>query len=146
MEETVLLDERNVRITTAKAQMNGTTYPMAGITSVRTRRESPSMFLPMLLMLGGLCLLFGAFITGSWAFLSFQEGALDPRPVGMCLVGGGLGLGLMMLGAQTSRGAKGRHFVVLGTAGGDRQALSTYDHGFAVAVRQAIEDAITRRG
>lgn len=142
-EEEVLFEQDRVRITTAKAQIHGTTYPMSGLTSVRTVKRVPATGGTFLLgMVGAVCLFFG--------LLSLPMMG-DPQTQGsgvICLVTAG-GSGALILGmAVLSHLTRGpvRWAVLLGTAGGDRQALVTADEDFADAVRQAIEDAITRRG
>jgi hypothetical protein len=144
-EEQVLLEDRGVRITTAKAQMHGTTYPMGGITSVRTRRVAPSPGGPILFGGGGLAVLMGALLVGAVA-LPDEQSPLNPQMMGFAVVLGLGGLALLAVAANAASSAKARHVVVLGTAGGDRQGLSTYDQDFADSVRSAIEEAITRRG
>lgn len=147
VEEQVLLGEpaRGVRITTAKAQLMGTTYPMAGITSVRTRRVAPSPVAPILFGGAALFALCVALLMGAVA-MPDEQGPLNPQ---LMMGAVGLGVGGLLLGgvaANAASSGKVRHVVILGTAGGDRQGLSTYDHQFADAVRGAIEEAITRRG
>lgn len=145
-DEEVLLERDRVKITTTKAQIYGTTYPMNGITSVRTASKTDSPLGAVILLVLGL----GAiFVALSMAGVAFNEEALqETRELAraIALPAGGIGIICAIMGVVGFRQIGTRYLVLLGTAGGDRQALSTRDRGFADEVRQALEDAITRRG
>lgn len=145
--ESVLFEDgaRGVKITTAMAQIAGTTYPISGITSVRTLHRPPSMLLPGLVGTVGACALIVAFLM---AVFVYQLGGANQSPTasGMAVLSAIVGLGALGLVSQMSRGARVAHIVVIGTAGGDKRALSTVDTQFSTNVQNAIEEAIRRRG
>lgn len=126
-----------VRVTTAKVEIKGTTYPVNGITSVGTRVVKGAASHGPLLAICGICgLLFG----GSLLVMS------NTAP-GLFWFGGmaiAAGVFLLVLASQSAPG-RDRTAVILGTAGGDRQALVT-DEDAALSLKSAIETAIERRG
>lgn len=143
MAEELLFEGDGVRITSTRATIYSTTYPINGITSVRVARKSPSIGVPVIVMtcgsfLGFLVLCFG---TSMVSQTGQSPGVMSALVVPGSIVLGSWALGLWMI----SRG-KGTYNVVLGTAGGDRRALGTKDKWFAEDVKDAIERAVIQRG
>lgn len=144
--EEVLFEQGHARVTTTKVQIGGTTYPLNGITSVRTLKRADSPLMGILLLVFGASMLVMAAMCGL-PMLSpdaTQDAATAAAPFFFFFGGGGAIV--LLIGITTMRGLGTRYAVVLGTAGGDRQALVTRDGDFAAEVRDAIEQAITRRG
>ena len=139
MEET-LLEERGVTITTKRAEIWGTTYPISGVTSVGINRVAPSAAFPLILMVSGVL---GFFLTSCISLVAL--GDTDPSAFEVLLVpvlisGSMWGLAFWLL----SRG-KPTYSVMIGTSGGDRQALSTPDMLLAEDIKEALEKAIIQR-
>lgn len=149
MADEVILEDRGVRITTTKALIGRTTYPVNGITSVGDAVERPTLTMPLVVGLGSL-------VFGGLGALELFVALLPPPPGQLVesatamLIGGPL----LMLLATICLGlavrmwltSAPRYFVVIGTAGGERRALGTPDREFAEQVRAAVEEAISRRG
>lgn len=135
--EEVLFQQGHARVTTTKVQIGGTTYPLSGITSVSTKelRETP---LPQL------GLLFGGTAFLLLALLILSNDAVPDKILANLF--GAAGVATMAIGLIWLRSLGARYAVVLGTAGSERAALVTRDQTFATAVRDAVEQAITRRG
>lgn len=128
-EERVLFqDGAIVTITTARAIMMGTTYAMANITSVRAFEEKPT---PGLRALIGLAF----FMGGALATMSG---------------GGAFGWGLMLIGAGLGvwwyLTKKSKHWVRIGTAGAENNAVCSHDRQWTNRVVTAVNDAIIARG
>jgi hypothetical protein len=129
--EQILYEEGGVRVTTTKVQIDGATYPVAGITSVR--RES---HISPLASVGALMILFGVALLGAGGWLGSA-----------CIASGGaFGVGSIVTGLVLVLRARGGHALVLGTAGGDRPALVSDEEELVEGARAAIEQAITLRG
>ena len=130
-DEEVLFDSGRVRVTTHRATLFGTMFPIAALTSVRTIAKTDS---PVLVVFGTLvvCL---ALLFGGLGWMGS-----NPSQAGWSLAIGLAGLVVLLLGGRTN------HMVIVSTAGGDRNALVTRNQSFAYPVRQAIETAIVRRG
>jgi hypothetical protein len=115
-----LLDDPNVHVSTTRAIINGTTYAMANITSVRALEKRPSYVGP------GICGILGAlFVLGHvWFF-------------GAVLLAGAVLWGYNL---------KAEYTVLVGTAGGEHAALVSRELQYVQRIVQAINDAIIARG
>jgi hypothetical protein len=124
--ETVLLDERGIKVTNARFLVDGQTYAMAGVTSVKTEVEHPSQRGPYVVIgIGGLLFLNGT--TG-------QSGAL---------LAGAL---VFALGVMWFRSRKSEYLVLLTTASGEKRPYKSNDEVFVRKVVKAINDAFVHRG
>lgn len=126
-ERVLFQDGSIVTITTARAVMMGTTYAMANITSVRAFEEKAEIGLATLLGLMG-------FVGG--AIMIMNDGA-----VGWVLLLAGAAFGLW---AYSKR--KSKHWVRIGTAGAEANAVCSLDKGWTDRVVAALNDAIVARG
>jgi hypothetical protein len=125
--ESVVYQDRLVTITTARAVISGTTYAMANITSVRQFTEPADN--GALFGLGGIAALIGLILlfNGSYGFGGF-----------IFLIGAGL----IALGASQ----KPKHWVRIGTAGAESNAIWSHDAGWTQTVVGAMTNAIVARG
>ncbi len=148
MADETIFEADGVRITGTRIEIGGTTYPVNGITSVGTKRiPGAASHGPLLFLLGiGGCFLDLPMVLVAMILLTQEK---VPTLVLFALVVLIL-LVLMLSGtlfyaaSQAKRG-RNRVAVILGTAGGDRQAL-TGQEGLALDVKRAIERAIEARG
>ncbi|MBK8257832.1 MAG: hypothetical protein IPK82_34840 [Polyangiaceae bacterium] len=114
-----------VNITNARAVLAGTTYALANITSVRSWTVSKPL-LPLLL--GILCLVAGAAV----AFSS-----------------GGCGGAILLVGVVLAIFyflSKDKHYIRIGTAGGEVDALQSADPAYINKIVTALNNAIIHRG
>ena len=125
-EEHVILDAYGVRVTNQRFVAGPTTYAMTNITSVTTLERSPGYLGPMLILaLGALAML---------------------QALGMRFPG--LGIGLLVAGAMWYRSRKAEHMwvVVVRTSAGEADAFRSAEKAPAMAVNEALNNAIIARG
>jgi len=123
MEEISFFDSRNVSVSSARFIVSGQTYAMSGVTSVKTGRKDPSRMGPIILVLIGVC--------------AMLAGTMEPVLVGLVLVG---------LGVYWFTQQKPELSVVLNSASGEAQALTSTDADFINGVITALNNAIVHRG
>jgi hypothetical protein len=125
-QEVPFFTDNVVTITNARAIILGTTYALANITSVRSW-SVPKPAFPLLL--GILCLLAG---------------------VAIALAGGGACGGVILLVGVVATvwyfASKDQHYVRIGTAGGEVNALQSTDPAYIDQVVTALNNAIIHRG
>lgn len=123
MSEIVFLNESNVTVTNARFIVNGQTYALSGITSVKNRRhiEYPSRLIPIILGIVGI------FFLGS-------------KPL----------IGLVMIAIAVLIWVydkkKITDTVILSTAGGEVEAISSENTEFIAKIISALNEAIVYRG
>lgn len=128
-DETSVYQDPNIHITNLRAILQGKTYSMANVTSVSVfTQEASRMPSVVLAIVGGL-------------FVLVALGAGDLR--GCFLL---LGLPLLMIGILVAVSAKDRHWVRIGSASGETNALSSNDREYIMKIVRAMNDAIVRRG
>src|SRR5450830_252333 len=118
MEEVIVLEEGNVKVTTARFVVDGQTYAMNGVTSVRQFEKTPPIILPIIIGIVGFGTLFGQAL------------------VGLVIIGIAVAIWKMM---------KASHSVILATASGASTALTSKDKGHIERVVAALNDAIVKR-
>jgi len=118
--EQTFLQENGVTVTHARFIVSGQTYAMSGITSVKAGERKPSRGWPVSLI-----------VIGVIAFLSGMIGAAV-----IFLAAGGLWWYLQ----------KTEYAVLLRTASGEAEALTSKDKGYVTRVVAALNDAIVARG
>ncbi len=133
MEEKTLLQESGVTITTARAVLGATTYPIAQITSVSTT-ALPASKAPAVLaaLLGLCCILPGIGMTNA------QGERADP-------VWLGIGAVLVAIAVVLWVATKDRFAVVLSTAGLQANAVVSRDKSHVARVAVALNEAIVQR-
>jgi hypothetical protein len=119
MDETLVFEEGNVKVTSARFVVDGQTYAMNGVTSVRQFEKKPNRVLPIVVGLAGL-----PGFAGHWL-------------LGLILFGAAFAIWTLM---------KTEYSVLLSTAGGEARALSSKDRSYIVKVVEALNEAIIKRG
>ena len=135
-DEATLHESAHAVVTTARAMIGGTTYPVSGITAVSLAVIPANRNAGLALALGGLIT---AGCCGLPNITRFEE-----YPIAVFL--GLLGLLVMPLGFVAAGTATAKYAVVLGTAGGERRALVTNQKSVAHDIVVALNEAIVRRG
>jgi hypothetical protein len=123
MEERVFLDSGNVSISLSRFIVDGQTYAMSGVTSVRTGHAAPSRIGPILLAVFGVLFLFAA--------------------SALMMV---LGTAMVVLAIYVWANQKPTYIVMLSSASGEAKALSSPDRLFIGNVVNALNDCIVARG
>jgi hypothetical protein len=133
-EEHVFLQGDGIYVSNTKIILHGTTYSTANITSVQKRFTPASK---------GCAYLFVAF----FALMTLGSlGTFSSRNIGGALVMLLVCAGLLAAGVMWLRSLKPTFHVVLASASGEREGLSSKDHSLVDRVIDAITDAITHRG
>ncbi|MFC1673642.1 DUF6232 family protein [Pseudomonadota bacterium] len=117
-EDTILIDG-GIQVTTSRFIVNGQTYAMSGITSVRQLEKLPDRTMPVILSIVGLLLFFAHFVAA---------------------------LIVIAIAAVIWKGQETDYAVVLATAGGETQALNSTNQGYIEKIVLALDDAIIQRG
>lgn len=126
MEEQTIFADDTVTITTARAYLNGTTYAMANITSVRTHAESRGVIKAIVAIVG--LTVAASFVVGISSAVFF------------------ITLPLTVVAALWFAFSKPKLWVRIGTAGAESNALWSNDPAWVAKVVAAINEAIVRRG
>jgi uncharacterized membrane protein len=121
MEEKTFFDTGNVRVTNARFIVDGQTYAMNGVTSVKQAARHPSRVGPTLWALIGLLLV----VTGAAVVL---------------------GLILLVVALLWGFGQKPVWIVVLSSSSGEAQALTSQDRDYIDGVISALNESIVHRG
>jgi len=126
-DEKVFLDEPGVKVTNARAIINGTTYALANVTSVKTFVEEPN---PRALIYGAI-----TFVSGGLLLLGhITEPGLVIMAVGAVV----LAVYFFLL--------KPKYWVRIGTAGAETNAIGYKSAADAKRIVDAMNDAIVHRG
>ena len=121
MEEKTFFDTGNVRVTNSRFIVDGQTYAMNGVTSVKQAVRHPSRGGPVV------CALIGLFLLVTGAAVVF---------------------GLILVAAALLWGFKQRSvwIVVLNSSSGEAQALTSQDRSYIDGVIGALNESIVHRG
>jgi hypothetical protein len=122
MAEQSFLDEGGVTVTNSRFIVSGQTYAMSGITSVKALTRKPSRKGPIILVAIGLL-----------AMLAGKEAVV----VGLLFLAGGTVWWILH---------KPTYIVVLHSASGEAEALTSKDGGFISRAVNALNQAIVARG
>ena len=125
MSEQIYFNEGNVQVTRSRVVIGSRTYPMNGITSIRTVRIPPNRIPSILLGLFGLLVILLSQFNLTTIFLGFIL----------------VGVAVLIWKLQ-----KTTFCVYFGTAGGEKQALSIEDENYVLRVAGAIDQALIERG
>ena len=122
MEEKVFFEKGNVSVSNSRFIVDGQTYAMSNVTSVKTGVKKAD-----------------------------RSGAVIACIIGLtCLFGSGfffwLGIILIVIGVIAFKGASDEYSVVLNTSAGENQALTSQDKFHIESVISALNDAIVSRG
>ncbi len=124
-EEQTFFNEGDVLVTRSRIVIGKQTYPMNGITSIRTETVQPNLILP--------------FIPGLMGVI-----------MSLAVFGGGFGylfIGLLLLGIAVAwwKAAKPVYNILFGTAVGEKQALTNPNAEYVSRVEDAINEALIAR-
>lgn len=122
MDEKIFFNQVNVSVSNSRFIVNGQTYAMSNVTSVKSGVTEPQRGGSILLIIIGLLCLFGS----GWVF--------------------GLGCILIVLGIAAWLGEKTKYSVILNTSAGENQALVSEEKTYIESVIAALNDVIVSRG
>lgn len=124
MNEIVFLNESNVTVTNARFIVNGQTYALSGVTSVKNRRhiEYPSRLIPIILGIVGIFLFLG-----------------EKPLIGFLMIA--ISVLIWILNKK-----KITDTVILSTAGGEVEAISSENTEFIARIILALNESIVYRG
>lgn len=125
-EQTYHKDKR-VTVTSARAIIDDSTYPMRNIASVSSRKIEPNNTGAMIAILIGLLIGMCAFVGESWAFI---------------LAGGTV----IFVGVLVAATNKTKYAVRIGTSSGETNALTSINKAYIEKIVEAINTAIIERG
>ena len=126
MKEKIFLSEEGVSVTWSRIILYDQSYPVSGITSVRTQTKPPNHLGSILLVAFGILFLLASVGGSSVGYL-------------------GIGFLLIALAVPVWRSVKPTYSIFLGTAGGERQALSSTDAAYIGRVSKAIDKVLIAR-
>src|SRR5690242_11952994 len=134
MDEHAFLNEGNVYVSNTRVVIDGTTYSTANVTSVRKTVTPAQTGCAALLAIFSALVFFGGLI----AFLSGNHSDGGAPMV--------LGAILFVVFVLFIRSQKPTYHVMLASASGERQGLTSQDEGLVNRATAAIAEAITYRG
>ena len=122
MEEKIFFNQGNVSVSNSRFVVDGQTYAMSNVTSVKSGTTPPSRGVAVLMALIGL----------------------------VCLLGSGgvfiAGLVAIAIAVLVWIGNKAKHSVILNTSSGENQALVSEDKSYIINVVSSLNEAIISRG
>jgi hypothetical protein len=133
--EQTFLNEPNVYVSNTRVVIYGTTYSTANITSVRKHYTPARNGCAIVLIVLGAFWLLGALA------MAFGSNSGDNEAAGLVVA-----LMVVVVGIVWFRLAKATYHVMLATAAGERQGLSSQDGAQVDRVTAAIAEAIIFRG
>lgn len=125
--EQTLFQDPNVFVSTTRLIVNGTTYPLSNVSSVRLLRRSPNYTGAFILTLLGV--VFG--------LAAFGGGGFGAGSIGLVMLAGGIGM---------FRGLKSTYTMLIGSSGGEKSALASKNGPYMEGVVGYINQAIVARG
>jgi Family of unknown function (DUF6232) len=123
--EQTFFNEGHVQVTRTRVVIGNRTYPVNGITSIRTADIPPNVMKAFMLGLLGVVIIIAA------------RGTAEAIVLGLIMIG---------VAVYLFMNAKSTHSIFFGTAGGEQEALSSFDSAYVNRVASAINDALTARG
>ena len=132
-EEHSFLNDGGVYVSNTRVVIQGTTYATANITSVRKHMVPAKNGCAVTLAVVGALGAVGGLTS------ALGEGSSDWTPFAVCTV-------LLIVGILWFRSLRPTFHVMLATAGGERQGLTSQDEEVVDRVTGAIADAIVHRG
>ena len=133
MAEQTFFSSENVTVTQARFIVDGQTYAMQGVTSVRRSLVQPSKLWPIITVLLGVIAVLVSF-------------ALFSNSIGAGIVFLLIGAGFIAGGVFWFRSLKATHFVILNSASGESRALWSTNEPYIAQVVDALNNAIIARG
>ncbi|HYM61836.1 MAG TPA: DUF6232 family protein [Thermoanaerobaculia bacterium] len=133
-DERIFFNEGNVYVSNTKIMLNGTTYAAANITSVTKRLTPPDQGVAVILIVIG-----ALAIVGAMAMFNSEHAE---QSIGIMIVGAAF----FLAGILAYRAAKPILHMILTSAAGEKERLSSRDTALVDKVTAAISDSITYRG
>jgi hypothetical protein len=130
-EQTIYRDHA-VAVTTARVIIGSATYPLRNITSVKLTFTSPNVFGPMLVLLGGIFILFLTIMP------LIQHNYFDAIP------GIAMGASAILASVVWMLSLKTRYHVDLSTSSGEIHLLTSKDRTYIEKVAASINEALVR--
>lgn len=121
--ETSFLDTAGLSVTNSRFVVNGQTYAMSNVTSVKQGVTPASKVGPIIMIVLGL--------------LMTVAGETGPLVTGLLMIGAGVAWWIK---------AKPTYSVMLSTSSGEAQALASKDQAYIQSVINALNQAIIHRG
>jgi len=118
--ERTLFSDSNALVSTTRIILNGTTYPLSNVSSVRLLTKKANHLFTVFAFLVGVV----ALAAQSWVF----------------------GLVCLAIGFALAYGLKAQHTLLIGTAGGEHSALMSRDRIYIQGLVTAINEAVIARG
>ena len=125
--EAKVYENGDVLVTTTRFVVNGQTYAMNGVTSVKSFKKDPSRALPV--------------IVGIIGFIVFASGIGSGSTIAAIF-----GLALLAGAWFLWKSQSPEYSVRLATASGEASALSSKDQSYINQVVEALNNAIVQRG
>ncbi|MFB3304263.1 DUF6232 family protein [Pseudomonas sp. AMR01] len=122
MDEKIFFTQGNVSVSNSRFIVDGQTYAMSNVTSVKSRVTPPDRGAAIIIAIVGLACLFGS----GWVFIA--------------------GLVALALAVLVWVGSKAKYAVILNTSSGENQALVSEDKPYIANVISSLNDAIVSRG
>ncbi|MFN3883121.1 MAG: DUF6232 family protein [Nitrincola lacisaponensis] len=122
MEEKIFFNQGNVSVSNSRFIVDGQTYAMSNVTSVKSGVTAPDRVGAIMLAVIGLACLFGS----GWIFIA--------------------GLVLIALAVLSWIKKKAKYSVILNTSSGENQALVSEDQSYIANVISSLNEAIVSRG
>jgi hypothetical protein len=125
--EQTLFQDQNVFISTTRLIVNGVTYPLSNVSSVRLLRRGPNYIGAVIFTLLGL--IFAASALGG--------GGAGAGTFGLIMLAVGIGMFVLL---------KATYTMLIGSAGGEKAALTSKNGPYMQGVVEHINQAIVARG
>jgi hypothetical protein len=122
MEEKIFFNEGNVTVSNSRFIVSGQTYAMSNVTSVKSGKIAPDNGAAGIFGFIGIACLFGS----GWVFI--------------------VGMALIALAIFTFFNNKPTYSVILNTASGENQALTSPDREYIAQVINSLNESIVSRG
>tara|TARA_B110000503_G_C6852243_1_gene291307 strand:+ start:92 stop:457 length:366 start_codon:yes stop_codon:yes gene_type:complete len=121
MEEKIFLEAGNVSVSNSRFIVNGQTYAMSNVTSVKNGLEKANKGAGIIITLVGLFVLFGV-PSILWGII------------------------ITIVGVLAFIGAKNKYSVILSTSSGENKALTSEDETHINSIVSALNESIVSRG
>ncbi|MCC5883800.1 MAG: hypothetical protein JJU25_14360 [Halomonas sp.] len=122
MEEKVFFNQGNVSVSNSRFIVDGQTYAMSNVTSVKSGFIPPDRGAAKIIALIGLGCLFGS----GWVFVA--------------------GIAALVIAVLVWIGNKEKYSVILNTSSGENQALVSEDESYITKIISSLNEAIVSRG
>jgi len=138
MAEEIIYSDDNVHVSTARVTILGTTYALRNVTSVRMTETPPSTGWAILVGIAGVLISWNLSIP--LLMMMFEARRIEGEALFMVLLGFGMALG----GFYFAHTAGSTFHVIMGTSGGEIQALQSHDRDYIARITSSINDAIAQ--